>query len=96
VSGRRLLTSDDIERVGEMIDAARHAERIGRLLDGAPASERSLLGALVTDGSTVANASRSLGISPEAGRVRRLAIRQEDALSNGDKPHTTERGAREC
>jgi RNA polymerase sigma-70 factor (ECF subfamily) len=102
LSGQRLLSPDDIERVGEMIDAARNAERIARLMESAPSSERSLLGALVIDGNTVAGASRALGISPEAGRVRlsrlrrRLTFHREDAFSNGDKPKTTERGIREC
>ncbi len=85
-----------------MIDAARNAERIARLMESAPSSERSLLGALVMDGNTVAGASRALGISPEAGRVRlsrlrrRLTFHREDAFSNGDKPKTTERGMRKC
>ena len=72
LQGRRLLASDDAERIAEMIDAERDAARLAPVLATVRTSERELLDRIVDADLTPAAASRSLGIEPSAGR-RRLA-----------------------
>jgi RNA polymerase sigma factor (sigma-70 family) len=72
LQGRRLLASDDAERIAEMIDAERAAARLAPVLATVRTSERELLDRIVDADLTPAAASRSLGIEPSAGR-RRLA-----------------------
>lgn len=80
LQGRRLLASDDSERIAEMIDAERAAARLAPLLATVRASERQLLNRIVDADLTPAAASRSLGIEPSAGRRRLARLRDSIQL----------------
>jgi RNA polymerase sigma-70 factor (ECF subfamily) len=75
LQGRRLLVDDDIERIGEMIDAERAASALSPVLDATRPSERELLERIVAEDVTPATAARSLGIAPGAGRIRLSRLR---------------------
>ena len=83
LQGRRLLASDDAERIAEMIDAERDAARLAPVLATARTSERELLDRIVDADLTPAAASRSLGIEPSAGR-RRLARLRDSVQVHAD------------
>ena len=87
VRGRRLLASDDVERLSEMIDAEREAGRLGATIDGAPQGERDVVSAMVERDLTPAEAARSLGITSGAARVRlsrlRSRVRRSSPLPPG-------------
>jgi phosphoribosylaminoimidazole-succinocarboxamide synthase len=74
--GRRLLAVDDAERIAEMIDAERDAARLAPALASVRASERQLLDRIVDADLSPADASRSLGIEPSAGRRRLARLRE--------------------
>lgn len=70
-AGRRLLDDDDYARLERRLDAEAAVE--GSLLAGIaglPVSERMLVDLVMVEGLTCAEASRALGISPTAGRMR--------------------------
>ncbi len=98
LEGRRLLASDDAERIAEMIDAERDAARLAPALATARTSERELLARIVDADLTPAAASRSLGIAPSAGRRRLARLRDTVQLHAGPasepaRPeHTTANG----
>jgi phosphoribosylaminoimidazole-succinocarboxamide synthase len=83
LQGRRLLTSDDAERIAEMIDAERDAARLAPVLATARTSERELLDRIVDVDLTPAAASRSLGIEPSAGRRRLARLRHNVQVHPG-------------
>jgi RNA polymerase sigma factor (sigma-70 family) len=84
VQSRQLLSSDDAERITEMIDAERLAAKVVDVVGGAPEGERELVARMVSDDSTPSAAARALGISSGAGRIRlmRLRARVHDALAD--------------
>jgi DNA-directed RNA polymerase specialized sigma24 family protein len=53
-----------------MIDAERDAVRLSAAIASARPSERELLGRMVSEDLSPAEASRALGIDPGAGRLR--------------------------
>lgn len=70
-AGQRLLDDDDYARLERRLDAESAVE--GSLLAGIaglPVSERMLVDLVMVEGLTCAEASRALGISPTAGRMR--------------------------
>jgi RNA polymerase sigma factor (sigma-70 family) len=75
VEGRDLLSPDDAQRIAEIIDAEREARQLGPALQSARPSERKLLEVMAGEGLSVAEASRVLGIDPEAGRARLARLR---------------------
>jgi RNA polymerase sigma-70 factor (ECF subfamily) len=75
LQGRELLSADDAERIAELIDTERESSRLGPALDAIRPSERELLDRIVDEGLTPAEASRSLGIAPGAGRLRLARLR---------------------
>lgn len=83
LQGRRLLASDDAERIAEMIDAERDAARLAPVLATVRTSEREFLDRIVDGDLTPAAASRSLGIEPSAGR-RRLARLRDSVQIQAD------------
>ena len=83
LQGRRLLASDDAERIAEMIDAERDAARLAPVLATVRTSEREFLDRIVDVDLTPAAASRSLGIEPSAGR-RRLARLRDSVQVHAD------------
>lgn len=75
LQGRDLLTPDDAERIAEMIDAEHEAARLGPALKAARPSELELIERIASQDLTPAEASRSLGIAPGAGRLRLARLR---------------------
>ena len=61
---------DEHERVEAMLDAARQAPSVERALDELTDAERALFLLVAHDELSVADAARSLGLSPVAGRMR--------------------------
>jgi RNA polymerase sigma-70 factor (ECF subfamily) len=82
LQGSALLSQEDTERLAELIDAERDATRLNDTLRTAPDNELELLGHIISNNATTAEASRSLGISPSTGRKRleRLRGRVTSAL----------------
>jgi RNA polymerase sigma factor (sigma-70 family) len=70
IAGRRLLDTDDVERLVEKIDAVRQFRALHRRLQALPEGERAVLELVAVDGLTVAEAAAALGIRPVAARVR--------------------------
>ncbi|MET7709399.1 sigma-70 family RNA polymerase sigma factor [Micromonospora sp. NPDC005413] len=70
LAGRRDLSTDDIARIEERIDAESAARRTHRALSGLPEGTRALVELVAVDGLTVAEAATVLGMSPVAARVR--------------------------
>lgn len=70
-AGQRLLDDDDYARLERRLDAESAVN--GSLLAGVaelPKSERALVDLVMVEGLSCAEASRALGISPAAGRMR--------------------------
>ena len=70
IAGRRLLDSDDIDRLTAKIDASRRVRELHAELRALPESERAVLELVSVDGLTVAEAAAALNIKPVAARVR--------------------------
>jgi RNA polymerase sigma factor (sigma-70 family) len=79
VRGSRFLPADDAERLAEMIDAERDAAGLQVLITEAPLGEQELVRRMVTNDLSVAEASRAIGISSGAGRVRLSRLRHRVA-----------------
>ena len=75
IRGSSLLSRDDSERLAELIDAERAVAQIAETLRAASIGERRLLRSMAVNDATVAEASRSLGISPSTGRKRLERLR---------------------
>ncbi|GIH48720.1 RNA polymerase sigma-70 factor, ECF subfamily [Microbispora rosea] len=69
-SGRRQLNEDDIARLEERIDAARHSRQALQAMAGLPDGERAMLELVVIDQLSVTEAAAVLGIQPGAAKVR--------------------------
>ncbi len=76
VSGRRLLSVDEAERIAEMIDAEALAPEIVKAVASAPRGERDVLALVVHDQIRPSEAARILGITPEAARTRLSRVRK--------------------
>ena len=70
VQGRRLLDSDDIDRLAGRIDAARASHRLYAALAALPDSERAIFELVALDGLAPTEAAAVLGIRAATGRVR--------------------------
>jgi RNA polymerase sigma factor (sigma-70 family) len=85
IAGRRLLDSDDIDRLTARIDASRQVRELHAELGALPESERAVLELVSVDGLTVAEAAAALNIKPVAARVRlhraRRALRSTSSRS---------------
>jgi len=85
IAGRRLLDSDDIDRLTARIDASRRVRDMHEELQALPESERAVLELVSVDGLTVAEAAAALHIKPVAARVRlhraRRALRATSSCS---------------
>jgi RNA polymerase sigma factor (sigma-70 family) len=68
---------DEHDRVEAMIDAARLAPSAERALGELTEAERSLFLLVAHDGLSVADAARSLGLTPVAGRMRLARARRK-------------------
>ncbi|GAA4604796.1 RNA polymerase sigma factor [Actinoallomurus liliacearum] len=83
IAGRRLLDSDDIDRLVERIDAESAGRRTYEALADLPGGVRALLELIAVDGLTVTEAAAALGIRPVTARVRLHRARKvlRDAVS---------------
>jgi RNA polymerase sigma-70 factor (ECF subfamily) len=85
IAGRRLLDSDDIDRLTARIDASRRVRELHAELRALPESERAVLELVSVDGLTVTEAAAALNIKPVAARVRlhraRRALRSTSSRS---------------
>jgi RNA polymerase sigma factor (sigma-70 family) len=70
-----LLSSDDTERIAEVIDAERRAAGVLEILNSAPQGERDLVARIVSDDATPSAAAQALGISSGSGRIRLMRLR---------------------
>lgn len=75
IHSRQLLSSDDTERITEIIDAERRAAGVIEVVGGAPEGERDLVARIVSDDATPSAAARALGITSGAGRIRLMRLR---------------------
>lgn len=71
------LRGDEHERVEAMLDAARLAPSVERALGGLTEAEQALLLLVAHDELPVADAARSLGLTPVAGRMRLARARHK-------------------
>jgi RNA polymerase sigma factor (sigma-70 family) len=71
------LTADEAERVDSMLDAARMAPAAERALAQLTEAEQTLFLLVADDELTVADAARSLGLTPVAGRMRLARARRK-------------------
>ncbi|MEN0014067.1 MAG: sigma-70 family RNA polymerase sigma factor [Solirubrobacteraceae bacterium] len=89
ISGRRLLESDDYERMQERIDAAAQSRVLLAAIDRLGDGERAVLELVALDDLSVAEAAAVLGIRPVAARVRlhraRRAVREHLSTIAGDE-----------
>ncbi|WP_425551737.1 RNA polymerase sigma factor [Kribbella sandramycini] len=70
VSGRRLLTADDVGRLEERIDAEASARQLIAAMGELPEGERAALELVAVDGLSPQEAAQVLGIRVTAFRVR--------------------------
>ncbi|WP_328322943.1 RNA polymerase sigma factor [Kribbella sp. NBC_00382] len=82
VSGRRLLTPDDVSRLEERIDAEEGARTLLRAMDELPDGERAVLELVALDGISPQEAAQVLGIRAATARVRlhRARTRLRDGM----------------
>lgn len=76
LNGSALLSSDDTDRLAEIIDAEIRSIRLQETLNGASFGELELLHSMVLKDATVTEASSSLGISSATGRKRLERLRR--------------------
>lgn len=70
ISGRRLLTPDDVSRLEERIDAEAGGRELLRAMDDLPDGERAVLELVALDGISPREAAQVLGIRDATARVR--------------------------
>lgn len=70
VAGRRELTSEDVARIEDRIDAEARARKLGAAMDRLSKGERAVLELVVLDGLTVKDAAHALHVQPVTARVR--------------------------
>lgn len=82
ISGRRLLTPDDVSRLEERIDAETGARELLQAMDELPDGERAVLELVALDGISPQEAAQVLGIRAGAARVRlhRARMRLRDGV----------------
>ena len=92
ISGRRLLTPDDVTRLEERIDAEASVRALGLAMADLPDGERAVLELVALDGLTPQDAAKVLGIRAPAARVRlhraRAAVRQHLEITPEPPPRT--------
>jgi RNA polymerase sigma-70 factor (ECF subfamily) len=88
------LRGDELERVEAMLDAARLAPAAERALAELTEAEQALFLLVAHDQLPVADAARSLGISPVAGRMRLARARRKlrTAMLSADRAGTRHSG----
>jgi len=70
ISGRRLVTPDDVTRLEDRIDAEAGARELLRAMDELPQGERAVLELVALDGISPQEAAQILGIRAATARVR--------------------------
>lgn len=75
IAGRRLLTTDDILRLEERLDADREAREVIELFDRLAPKDRELVELVHMNGLTPQEAARALGMLPAAARLRLFRAR---------------------
>ena len=70
VSGRALLDDQSAELLAQRLDAERLTRELYRSLADLPAQQRAVVELVAVDGLSLAEAARSLGITPGNARVR--------------------------
>lgn len=85
------LRGDEYERVEAMLDAARMAPSAERALAGLTEAEQALFLLVAHDELPVADAARSLGLSPVAGRMRLARARRKLRAAMESTDHTERR-----
>jgi RNA polymerase sigma factor (sigma-70 family) len=70
ISGRRLVTPDDVTRLEDRIDAEAGARELLRAMDELPEGERAVLELVALDGISPQEAAQILGIRAATARVR--------------------------
>jgi RNA polymerase sigma factor (sigma-70 family) len=76
IAGRRLLATDDVDRLMDRIDASRQVRELHEVLQALPDGERAVLELVSVDGLTVAEAAAALHIRQVTARVRLHRARQ--------------------
>jgi RNA polymerase sigma factor (sigma-70 family) len=83
----RSAPSEDVSRVEERLDAARHLGPVTAVLDALPPAERELVNLVVTESLTVPEAAAQLGIRPGTARMRLARVRARlGRLRPGGRP----------
>jgi RNA polymerase sigma factor (sigma-70 family) len=92
IAGRRLLDTDDIERLEERIDASRSSDAVILAMAGLRPRAREALLLVGADGLSPADAARVVGVSAATFRMRLTAARRglAKALAAAD-PHRANR-----
>jgi RNA polymerase sigma-70 factor (ECF subfamily) len=82
ISGRRLLSPDDVSRLEERIDAEAGARGLLQAMEKLPAGERAVLELVALEGITSQEAAQVLGIRAATARVRlhRARVRLRDSM----------------
>jgi RNA polymerase sigma-70 factor (ECF subfamily) len=75
IAGRRLLTTDDILRLEERLDADRKAREVIELFDQLAPNDRELVELVHMNGLTPQEAARALGMLPATARLRLFRAR---------------------
>ncbi|CAM3337558.1 RNA polymerase sigma factor [Stackebrandtia soli] len=70
ISGRELLSDDDVTAIEERIDAEAGSRELYRAMDRLSAKDRAVLELVALDGLSVQDAAATLGIRPGAARAR--------------------------
>jgi RNA polymerase sigma factor (sigma-70 family) len=89
LQGSALLSHEDSDRLGELIDAQRAASQLDDALGTASDGELELLSHIVTNNMSVAQAARSIGITPSTARKRMQRLRGRVTNAN-DQPRDFE------
>lgn len=94
IAGRRLLATDDVDRLMDRIDASRQVRELHEVLQALPEGERAVLELVSVDGLTVAEAAAALNIRHVTARVRlhraRQALLSVPARSAAEEPAAEE------
>ena len=92
LQGSDLLSRDDAERIGEIIDAQREVGHLDEVLTHASPGELELVRSMATRDLSVTQASLSIGISAATGRKRLERLRRR---VNGADPSTSDQKTQE-
>lgn len=86
VATQRVVGPDDVDRLGERMDAARAADDLVAALDDLPASQREVMVLVALDGLTPTEAADAIGTNPTAVRMRLLRARRSMRARLGAGP----------